>query len=149
MPVAKSSLKVRPQQQISDKKLKEILEEDKRRLQSLLASYRPITGENAPGLRFECIITDFLNGKKLWLPVEMLKEKKFCAIIKCGSIEAFCDKYMPDFDQEKARDAVFRYLIRLRCKHDFYFFAYAYARIKNKDGGEDIPFSSTMDRLVS
>ena len=50
MPVAKSSLKVRPQQQISDKKLKEILEEDKRRLQSLLASYRPITGENAPGL---------------------------------------------------------------------------------------------------
>lgn len=140
MPVAKSSLKVRPQQQISDKKLKEILEEDKRRLQSLLATYRPITGENAPGLRFECVITDFLKGKKLWLPVEMLKEKKFCAIIKCGSIEAFCDKYMPDFDQEKARDAVFRYLIRLRCKHDFYFFAYAYARIKNKDGGEDIPF---------
>ena len=140
MPVAKSSLKVRPQQQISDKKLKEILEEDKRRLKSLLASYRPITGENAPGLRFECVITDFLNGKKLWLPVEMLKEKKFCAIIKCGSIETFCDKYMPDFDQEKARDAVFRYLIRLRCKHDFYFFAYAYARIKNKDGGEDIPF---------
>lgn len=140
MPVAKSSLKVRSQQQISDKKLKEILAEDKRRLKSLLASYRPITGENAPGLRFECVITDFLNGKKLWLPVEMLKEKKFCAIIKCGSIEAFCDKYMPDFDQEKARDAVFRYLIRLRCKHDFYFFAYAYARIKNKDGGEDIPF---------
>ena len=140
MPAAKSSLKVRSQQQISDKKLKEILEEDKRRLKSLLASYRPITGENAPGLRFECVITDFLNGKKLWLPVEMLKEKKFCAIIKCGSIEAFCDKYMPDFDQEKARDAVFRYLIRLRCKHDFYFFAYAYARIKNKDGGEDIPF---------
>lgn len=140
MPVAKSSLKVRPQQQISEKKLKEILEEDKRRLQSLLATYRPITGENAPGLRFECVITDFLKGKKLWLPVEMLKEKKFCAIIKCGSIEAFCDKYMPDFDQEKARDAVFRYLIRLRCKHDFYFFAYAYARIKNKDGGEDIPF---------
>lgn len=140
MPVAKSSLKVRSQQQISDKKLKEILAEDKRRLKSLLASYRPITGENAPGLRFECVITDFLNGKKLWLPVEMLKEKKFCAIIKCGSIEAFCDKYMPDFDKEKARDAVFRYLIRLRCKHDFYFFAYAYARIKNKDGGEDIPF---------
>lgn len=140
MPVAKSSIKVRPQQQISDKKLKEILEENKRRLQSLLATYRPITGENAPGLRFECVITDFLKGKKLWLPVEMLKEKKFCAIIKCGSIEAFCDKYMPDYEQEKARDAVFRYLIRLRCKHDFYFFAYAYARIKNKDGGEDIPF---------
>lgn len=140
MPVAKSSLKVRPQQQISEKKLKELLEEDKRRLTSLLASYRPITGENAPGLRFECVIEDFLKGKKLWLPVEMLKEKKFCAIIKCGSIQAFCEKYMADLDQEKARDAVFRYLIRLRCKHDFYFFAYAYARIKNKDGGDDIPF---------
>lgn len=140
MPVAKSTLKVRPQQQLSEKKLKEILAEDKRRLKSLLASYRPITGENAPGLRFKCVIEDFLKGKKLWLPVEMLKEKKFCAIIKCGSISAFCEKYMADLDQEKARDAVFRYLIRLRCKHDFYFFAYAYARIKNKDGGDDIPF---------
>lgn len=135
-----SSLKVRPQQQISDKKLKEILAENTRRLESLLASYRPITGENAPGLRFESQMPDFLNGKKLWLPVEMLKEKKFCAIIKCGSIQSFIEKYMADYDPDKARDAVFRYLIRLRCKHDFYFFAYAYARIKNKDGGEDIPF---------
>ena len=140
MPVAKSTLKVQPQQQLSEEELKEILEEDKRRLKSLLATYRPITGENAPGLRFECVIEDFLKGKKLWLPVEMLKEKKFCAIIKCGSISAFCEKYMVDYDQEKARDAVFRYLIRLRCKHDFYFFAYAYARIKNKEGGEDVPF---------
>lgn len=133
-------MEVRSEQQISDKMLQEILAEDKRRLQSLLATYRPITGENTPGLRFECVIEDFLQGKKLWLPVEMLQEKKFCAIIKCGSIEAFCEKYMADQDLEKARDAVFRYLIRLRCKHDFYFFAYAYARIKNKEGGDDIPF---------
>lgn len=140
MPVAKSSLKVRPEQQISDKKLKEILAEDTKRLKSLFATYRPITGENAPGIRFECQMPDFLNGKKLWLPVEMLREKKFCAIIKCGSIQAFIEKYMADYDPEKARDAIFRYLIRLRCKHDFYFFAYAYARIKNKDGGDDIPF---------
>ena len=140
MPVAKSSLKVRPQQQISDKKLKEILAEDTRRLKSLFATYRPITGENAPGLRFELQMPDFLQGKKLYLPVEMLKEKKFCAIIKCGSIQAFIEKYMADYDPAKARDAIFRYLIRLRCKHDFYFFAYAYARIKNKDGGDDIPF---------
>ena len=140
MPVTKSSLKVRPQQQISDKKLKEILAEDTKRLKSLFATYRPITGENAPGLRFELQMPDFLQGKKLYLPVEMLKEKKFCAIIKCGSIQAFIEKYMADYDPAKARDAIFRYLIRLRCKHDFYFFAYAYARIKNKDGGDDIPF---------
>lgn len=125
---------------MKSEELQTILAEDKRRLESLLATYRPITGENAPGLRFECVIEDFLNGKQLWLPVEMLKEKKFCAIINCGSIAAFCERYMGDYDQEKSRDAVFRYLIRLRCKHDFYFFAYAYARIKNKEGGDDIPF---------
>ena len=125
---------------MKSEELQTILAEDKRRLESLLATYRPITGENAPGLRFECVIEDFLNGKQLWLPVEMLKEKKFCAIINCGSIAAFCERYMADYDQEKSRDAVFRYLIRLRCKHDFYFFAYAYARIKNKEGGDDIPF---------
>lgn len=140
MPAAKSSVKVRPQQKISEKKLKEILAEDTKRLKSLFATYRPITGENAPGLRFELQMPDFLQGKKLYLPVEMLKEKKFCAIIKCGSIQAFIEKYMADYDPAKARDAIFRYLIRLRCKHDFYFFAYAYARIKNKDGGDDIPF---------
>jgi hypothetical protein len=140
MPAAKSSVKVRPQQKISEKKLKEILAEDTKRLKSLFATYRPITGENAPGLRFELQMPDFLQGKTLYLPVEMLKEKKFCAIIKCGSIQAFIEKYMADYDPAKARDAIFRYLIRLRCKHDFYFFAYAYARIKNKDGGDDIPF---------
>ncbi len=133
-------MEIRSEKQLPEKELKEVLSENKRRLKILLATYRPITGENAPGLRFECQLSDFLNGKLLWLPVEMLKEKKFCAIIKCGSIEAFCEKYMADSDREKARDAVFRYLIRLRCKHDFYFFAYAYARIKNKDGGDDIPF---------
>ena len=140
MSVAKSSLKVKPQPSISEKKLREILDESTERLRSLFATYRPITGENAPGLRFECTISDFLDGKKLWLPVEMLKSKKFCAIVNCGSIDKFCQKFLPSQDAEKARDAVFRYIIRLRCKHDFYFFAYAYARIKNKDGGKDIPF---------
>ena len=134
------SLHIKPDEQLSSVKLREILVQNTERLKSLFATYRPITGEDAPGLRFECTITDFLNGKKLWLPVEMLQSKKFCALINCGSINAFCQKFMSDLDSEKARDAVFRFLIRLRCKHDFYFFAYAYARIKNKDGGPDIPF---------
>lgn len=119
MSVAKSSLKVKPQPSISEKKLREILDESTERLRSLFATYRPITGENAPGLRFECTISDFLDGKKLWLPVEMLKSKKFCAIVNCGSIDKFCQKFLPSQDAEKARDAVFRYIIRLRCKHDF------------------------------
>lgn len=140
MAVAKSSLRAKEQPKISDRKLKEILETNTERLKSLFASYRPITGENAPGLRFECVITDFINGKKMWLPVEMLRSKKFCAILNCGSIQAFCEKFLPNQDAEKARDAVYRFIVRLRCKHDFYFFAYAYARIKNKDGGKDIPF---------
>lgn len=140
MAVAKSTLNIKKEAGISDKKLKEILEADEERLKKLFSSYKPITGENAPGLRFMIALDDFLDGKKMWLPVEMLKSKKFCAIIKCGSIAAFCEKYLSNENQEQARDAVFRYIVRLRCKHDFYFFAYAYARIKNKDGGKDIPF---------
>ncbi len=140
MAETRSTLRIKHDEGISDQRLDKILKLNEKRIKELFSSYRPITGENAPGLRFEVTIEDFLDGRKLYLPVEMLSSKKFCAIIKCGSIEAFCKKFLSKVDAEQARDAVFRFIIRLRCKHDFYFFAYAYARIKNKDGGDDIPF---------
>ena len=140
MSLAKSSLHIKQQAGISDKKLAEIMAVDEERMKDLFTSYRPITGENAPGVRFAFAFEDFLDGKKLWLPVEMLKSKKFRALVKCGSFTVFIKKYLPHEDPEQAREAVLRFFLRLRCKHDFYFFAYAYARIKNKDGGDDIPF---------
>ena len=128
------------QPQIPAKLLAKIMAEDERRMGVLFTEYNPLTGEKAPGKRACCTITDFMGGKQLFIPIAMLRSRFVRALIKCKSIEAYVRKYLPQADYRKARKAVWRRFIRLRCKHDFYFFAYAYARIKNKEGGPDIPF---------
>lgn len=118
-----------------------ILAENQKRLDVLQRRYNPVTGQDAPGMRFETFIADFLGGEKLFLPVEMLMEPFIVALLNCGSFQEYIHKFLPkDGDYNTQREAVLRNFIRLRCKYDFYFFAYAYARIKNKDGGPDIPF---------
>lgn len=126
----------------------EMVAEDKKRLHVLFTPYDPLAGRNAPGKRFRVVLSDFMNGKELWLPLPMLRSKFIRALVNCGSIDAYIRKYKKGgfvnggiaAVSPKAREAVIRRYCRVRCKHDFYFFAYAYARIKNKEGGEDIPF---------
>lgn len=121
--------------------LQGIIDEDDVRLSRLKASYKPVTGENAPGLRAELRIADFLNGKPQFIPVEMLAEDFILALFSCGSFRGYILKYLPDEDDYEAqRETVIRHYIRLRCKYDFYFFAGVYAKIKNKEGGADINF---------
>ncbi len=132
---------IKRQKEIPKKLLQDILHEDDNRLSVLNARYNPITGEDAPGLRFELQISDFLEGQTLYLPVEMMMEPFICALMNCGSFDLYIARYLPEGgDYQSYRESVIRYFIRLRCKYDFYFFAYAYGRIKNKEGGSDIPF---------
>lgn len=120
--------------------LEEILIVNQKRLDVLQKKYNPFTGQDAPGMRFEAVVEDFNDGNTLFLPVEMLKEPFIVALLNCRSFQAYIAKYLPDGDYITQRETILRYFIRLRCKHDFYFFAYVYARIKNKEGGPDIPF---------
>ncbi len=117
-----------------------ILAEDARRSDALFKGYEPMTGKDAPGMRFIASWTDFMDGKALYLPIEMLQEDFIRALFKFQSFEQYIAKYMADYSYQKAREAIVRRFCRIRCKHDFYFFAYAYARIKNKEGGPDVPF---------
>ncbi len=141
----------RKQPTIPKQLLQQMIEEDKKRIRVLFTRYNPMTGKNAPGKRVKVVLSDFMNGKELWLPVPMLKSRFVRALINCGSIHAYCQRFMAGSPVRRgsasakprsssSRVAVVRRFTRLRCKHDFYFFAYAYARIKNKEGGEDIPF---------
>ena len=120
--------------------LGEILIRSAMRLHTLFNRYNPITGENAHGMRMRFVLKDLLNGKEMWVPLEMMRSRFFRVLVNCGSITEYVRRKMPEENPVKSREAVLRRLIRLRCKHDFYFFAGAYARIKNKEGGEDIPF---------
>ena len=134
------SAKILKEKGISKKVFEEILREDKKRMSVLFVRYDPLTGKDAPGKRVKVVISDFFGGQELWVPIQMLRSRFFRALLNCGSIARYIEKYYQGYNPYKARDAVIRKYCRLRCKHDFYFFAYAYARIKNKEGGDDIPF---------
>ncbi len=125
---------------LNKEQLLEIFRINNEKLKKLLRGYNPITGENAPGKRVAVTISDFLEGKPIFVPVEMMDDLFFRALVKVGSIKKYIERYTPLFDCDTARETILRRLIRLRCKHDFYYFAYVFARIKNKDGGDDIPF---------
>lgn len=131
---------IRKSQDIAMKLLTQLIMLNLQRVGVLLTRYNPITGRDAPGKRVKVVLSDILHGQTMYLPVEMFRTPWFRVLVNCGSVAEFVNRYMQGEDPEKARQAVLHRFLRLRCKHDFYFFAGAYARIKNKDGGEDIPF---------
>ena len=131
---------VRKQPDMPDNKLKEVLAASLQRMRVLFTRYNPITGKNAPGRRVRVVLKDYLGGQDLWVPIEMFRSRFFRVLVNYGSIDAYVRAKGRQQNPVKMRKAVVHRFIRLRCKHDFYFFAGAYARIKNKEGGEDIPF---------
>lgn len=119
--------------------LDNILKEDERRISKFLDVFNPITGEGCPGNRVPITISDFQEGQTLFLPESMLLYPEVLVLADAGSIVDFCIQIYGQYTLE-LRETVISSFTRIRCKEDFYFFAYAYARIKNKEGGEDIPF---------
>lgn len=116
------------------------VENIKRKENLFLARFNPVTGEGAGGKRFSCIIKDYLNGKQIFLPVEMLeKENNVSRIIQCGSFSDFALTYFGT-NEENIVNLIFEDFEYLRCKYDFPYFCYAYVKIKNKNGGQDFAF---------
>lgn len=118
-----------------------MIERNRVREDELFRDYNPITMEGAPGKRRAVRISDFFMGKEtvLYLPIEMLSVGSVFRLARAGSIEEFCWQEFGDYDETYRRTA-FEHFIRTWAKYDFYFFAYSAAKIKNKEGGEDIPF---------
>lgn len=118
-----------------------MLTKNAQREKELFADYNPLTGEGAPGRRREIYIDDLYQGRPaiLYLPVEMFSIGVIYRLARCESIEEFCYETYGEYDDDLRRTVIEDFL-RTWAKYDFYFFCYAYARIKNKEGGEDIPF---------
>ena len=118
-----------------------MLTKNAQREKELFADYNPLTGEGAPGRRREIYIDDLYQGRPaiLYLPVEMFSIGVIYRLARCESIEEFCYETYGEYDDDLRRTVIEDFL-RTWGKYDFYFFCYAYARIKNKEGGEDIPF---------
>ena len=121
--------------------VQELIEEDKQRVSVIRAEFEPIKGINAVGERKHINIPD-LYPYDMHLPLPMLEVKLVKEILKAGGIDLFCQSRYGDYSPQ-LREMVVRQFYKIRAKHDFCFCAYAFYKIKNKEGGKNIPFKLT------
>lgn len=113
------------------KGIDKILKENAARLERINTKFNPITGEGSTGERFVFQLADF--PLKQYLPVSMRNVPLVKKLIKAGSIRAFLDEINGDEDD---RIKVIEQLVRVRCRHDFPFWAATYVYILSKIPGE-------------
>lgn len=115
-----------------------MLAEDARRMHGMTSGFEPLSGQGSTGERFLLEIVG-LPLPKQWLPQSMRRLPMVEMMAGAGSLQEFCRRYAPDGVQDW-REEVVRSFFKLRARHDFPFWAAAFARIKNKEGGPDVLF---------
>jgi len=120
---------------MTKKEVAEILKENDKRNQKLFPSYDPVMGVGSTIDRFEFFY--YKNQKTaVNLPVSMLDTEQIRNVVnsKFNSVEEYTkneglnlDRYLNEINE-------------LRLDHDFEFWAFTGIKIKNKYGGNDIPF---------
>lgn len=120
-----------------------ILKENEHRQAVIHAVFNPVTGQGSVGRRVRAVISDF-PIKEQWLPKDMMRVPLVRQIVKCGSIGTFLAEEMNiDNPTEEDVHKVVEQFVRIRCKHDFPFWAAMFVYIKNKGGGSDVLFRLT------
>jgi hypothetical protein len=127
----------------------DILKENERRNAVMSARFNPITGEGSIGEREKVTIADYPTPIQ-YLPIEMLNVPLVRQLTDAGSIGAFI-KSIGEEDSEEQRERVIERFVRIRCRHDFPFWAALYVFIKRKGGGDDVRFrlNKPQRRLIS
>ena len=113
-----------------------IAENDKRR-NEMFSRFNPITGEGSVGERVVVSIPDF-PIKKLWLPKTMVGNPLVKGLIKHKGIDGFLRNVMGVEPTPEDREAVLDRFVRLRCRHDFPFWAATFVYIKNKEDRKSV-----------
>lgn len=127
--------------------VRRILAENDQRHEAINVPFNPITGEASIGQRTEVTIEGFAVSR-LFLPELMCAVPLVRQLIEAGSVAKFLDRmkrqhqgtdedYAPTTDNV---DRVLRYLVRVRIRYDFAFWAALFVFIKAKGGGEDVRF---------
>lgn len=120
-----------------------ILKENEHRQAVIHAVFNPVTGQGSVGRRVRAAISDF-PIKEQWLPKAKMRVPLVRQIVKCGSIGKFLAEEMNiDNPTEEDVHKVVEQFVRIRCKHDFPFWAAMFVYIKNKGGGPDVLFRLT------
>lgn len=125
-----ASIKTKSKDPISD-----IIAENTRRRGVMFAPFNPITGQGSVGERAEVSIPDF-PLPKMWLPASMVGNRLVRELVAHGGITGFLREVMQAEPTPENREAVIDRFVRLRCLHDFPFWAATFVYIKNKEVGQ-------------
>lgn len=122
-----------------EKEIGDIIRENASRHARQEAPFNPITGEGSIMSRTLVPIRDF-PLKKQWLPDSMLSVPLVARIMEAGSLRKFFHQAYGRAMQPEDKEKVIDSFVRIRCRHDFPFWAATYVFIKNKGGGDDVRF---------
>lgn len=116
---------------------------NRERNEDINRTFNPITGEGSILPRRILDIPDFPIPRQ-WLPEAMFRIPLVQQISRHGSIEAFLKHIQPPETTPEQAEAnrvkVIEQFTRVRCRHDFCFWAATMVFIKRKGGGEDMRF---------
>ena len=111
-----------------------LLRENDKRRAAMFATFNPITGEGSVGERVCVDIPDF-PIRRQWLPRSMADNGLVRALVAGGGIDGFLLAEGVEPNAEDRERVVDRF-VRLRCRHDFPFWAASFVYIKNKEVGQ-------------
>lgn len=117
--------------------VQDLLRENVERNKIKKAPFNPYTGENSPLDRVLFKVDDFYLPEQ-YIPVNMAEIPIIKEIASCQSISEFLKKIGED-DTKENRSAISKTLIKIRSQHDFFYWAASFVKIKNKEGGDNIP----------
>lgn len=124
--------------------VKNMLEENAKRLAVFREPFNPITGEGAPLERFHFKIKEL----DWYLPMRLQNVRLIQELMKHGSIAKFLKSNKIDDDTE-ARQRVMRQLIEIRIKEDFCFWAASFVTIKRKQDEKTAELGSEMKFVLN
>lgn len=119
--------------------IKDLLKENDRRQAVIQAKYNPITGEGCCLDRLPLRLSDF-SIPEMFIPKQMFKVPLISKLKKAGSIERFITDVLKVRYSDNTRTMVIKSFVKVRIQYDFEFWAYTFAKIKNKKGGKNINF---------
>ncbi len=111
-----------------------MLEENRRRKTIIQTPYCPHSGEGVPLPRTRIHIVEY-SPTPILVPNTMMETPIISRIMLLGSMTRYAQSERISLQEAKKRLEV------VRCRHDFFYWAWRYVRIKPKDGGDDIPFT--------
>lgn len=118
-----------------------MLEENVLRHERLFPSFDQYTGEGCPLERVWVDIEDLTpSGVRWYVPMPLVEQETvWASLLHLHSIHAVAYHIYGYYDED-IHDMLVRVILQTRAKHDFWFFAFVFWRIRPKDFGDDIPF---------